>query len=468
MQLRSGASSPSRCTGYGGRQFFMMRFSLSAVAKRPVFFLVVLVLLGANQVRSERLILLDGAERDMVLAAIDGQGRLSDGQARTAPVDLFGLRTIDRQGPAAITPSPGAAALCLHGGATLIAQRVTIVGQSCLVDWQFGRQVRLPLGVVRGVVLAPAVDDRGRLKLDPSFAAALQLDAEKRDTLFAAKGDKMVTLPGLMKELGDQTLGFDREGDTETRRIPRGNLYGIVLAQVGSAPDLTGQCLVHTRDGSSLWARVAGLKEGVLRLRLGSGSAAEIAMAGRADSTTTAPATDAVSDAMTEIQLSWDAVTRVDVRSPRMVFASDLQPSAVVQEGLVVLGEPGGAGADVASAYRRDLSIAGRPLKAGTKVYEKGLGVHATCKLTYDLAGKYESFAATIALDPPVPGKGDCVFVVLADGQERLRREVKGADAPQAITVNVAGARQVTLAVLDGPDWNLAGHANWCDARFIR
>jgi len=110
----------------------------------------------------------------------------------------------------------------------------------------------------------------------------------------------------------------------------------------------------------------------------------------------------------------------------------------------------------------------GKPLTLGGRVYEKGLGVHARSSLTFASEKKWDVLAATIGLDAAAGGKGDCVFVVLVDGQPLLTQRVKGKDPPQDIQVPISGREQITLVVEPGEGLDLADHADWCDARFLK
>ena len=68
----------------------------------------------------------------------------------------------------------------------------------------------------------------------------------------------------------------------------------------------------------------------------------------------------------------------------------------------------------------------------------------------------------------PKRGKGDCVFVVLADGEPLLTRRMRGNEPPEEIQLPIAGREQVTLVVEPGEGLDLADHADWCDARLIK
>jgi len=88
--------------------------------------------------------------------------------------------------------------------------------------------------------------------------------------------------------------------------------------------------------------------------------------------------------------------------------------------------------------------------------------------LTFAAEKKWDTLAATIGLDSASGDKGDCVFVVLADGQPLLTRRIKGADPPEEISLTITGRDQVTLLVEPGEGLDLADHANWGDVRFVR
>src|SRR4029079_3802779 len=99
--------------------------------------------------------------------------------------------------------------------------------------------------------------------------------------------------------------------------------------------------------------------------------------------------------------------SRVTIRSTRVAFLSDLKPTEEVQQPIVTL----------ALSAQRDKSAMGKPLTLGGRVYEKGLGGHARSSLPFATEKKWDVLAATIGLDAAAGGKGDCVFVVLVDGQ---------------------------------------------------
>jgi endo-alpha-N-acetylgalactosaminidase len=161
------------------------------------------------------------------------------------------------------------------------------------------------------------------------------------------------------------------------------------------------------------------------------------------------------------------------VRGGLFVYLSDLTPTNVKQNfpreytyEVEVWG------------YKKDSSVTGGKLRLDGRAYDKGLGVHSYCELTYKLGGGFKEFKATIGLDDSVrtlgePGFGAVVFQVLLDGKpaKELRTGVvkrKGDKATQ-LRVDVSGAKTLTLvAGLDPTSLHVLGRADWADAHLIR
>ena len=378
----------------------------------------------------DRLVLLDGSATSDTVTAIDGKG-LVQRQSGKPALDLQSLRRIERP-VKPDKPKPAPCDVHLLSGGVLRATGVSFEAERFTVQWALGGKLVLPLSAVRAVRLGRMPEAKRPSPADavpPSFAAALESGEAKRDELFAIVEGKLHVVRGGLVRITAKDVHF-HWNDAE-RKVARAKVYGLVLAQPGAKPDLAGWCLVSLKDGSSLWGSVAELDRGKLVLRPAEG---------------------------VEVALPWNAVCRLDVRSTRMAFLSDLDPLDVVQEALVTYAGP----------WRRDLNVVGGPLALGKTVYEKGLGVHARCELTYGLDGQYDAFAAVIGLDASAEGKGDCVFRVEADGKQLFEKRMRGADRPVPVRLKIARAQRLTLAVDCGEDLDLADRANWCDARVLK
>lgn len=59
-------------------------------------------------------------------------------------------------------------------------------------------------------------------------------------------------------------------------------------------------------------------------------------------------------------------------------------------------------------------------------------------------------------------------MIVRGDGIELWSGQVTGVSGPQTIDVSIRGIELIELEVAPGEEFDLADHANWCDARFVK
>lgn len=154
------------------------------------------------------------------------------------------------------------------------------------------------------------------------------------------------------------------------------------------------------------------------------------------------------------------------------LYLSDMKPTKVVQkfpEGFQFYKDRFG--------WKKDRSVRGGILKLGGKSYEKGLGVHSYCSLTFKLDGQYKEFRSIIGLDDSVrfrgkPGMGFVRFRILVDGKPAKEHPegllMEKGESPKKIVINVAKAKTLTLVADYGPLLHILGRANWADAHLIR
>lgn len=149
-------------------------------------------------------------------------------------------------------------------------------------------------------------------------------------------------------------------------------------------------------------------------------------------------------------------------------------PQLARPAGLVFLSEVdwvhATAGAD--NSVRRDTNYYGKPLSIGHVEYPKGLWTHAfadstPADITYTLAGQsFARFVANVGLDDASNG-GSVVFQVLVDGRVAAESPVMRPLQMHELDVNITGARELTLRVLNAGDGYACDHAVWGGARLL-
>ena len=222
---------------------------------------------------------------------------------------------------------------------------------------------------------------------------------------------------------------------------PLADVAGFWLVETNAPPKEPGGlfAIVLTRDGSSLRGEVRSLKEGILVFKDLYGA---------------------------EHKVPRDALSGLYWKNGRVVYLSDLQPSAAEEDANFIRGARKSA-SDLDYPFQRDRSAKGTRLILGGVEHRKGLGVRARSALTYPLGGGFKRFQATIGLDACSQGLGAVTAEVWVDGAKARDLTLKGNDSPQALDLDVAGAKELRLVVT----W--AGHgqsdfADWGSARLVR
>jgi hypothetical protein len=420
MRTRTHHSRPASARRCGPWLFAGCLFALSAA--------------GPAQ-DQDQLVQLDGRVKAARVTGIHGGGNAGGRVELAGPagetVDLYTLPRIER--PTKPVAAQPAAEVQLVGGGELFARQVTLNDSRFRILWGAADTVRpleLPMERVRAVRFRGADPDKtAQLTGFGNFARTRDREDNRDDRLFVVAGESVQSVSGFLEALTADRLAFRYED--RTRSIDIAKVVGVVLARSPSRADHAGHCRARMADGSWLWGRMVKLEGGNLVLALAEG---------------------------VEAPLPWDTLVRLDIRSDRVVFCSDLDPVRVSQQSSLT-GD---------WVWRRDCSVLGNPLVLSGVTYERGLGVHADCTLEFDVGRRCDLFAATIGIDGETKGRGDCLFQVHGDGKPLFQQRMRGSDQPVEVRVSIAGVRIVQLVVLQGEDWDLADHADWGDARFVR
>lgn len=150
---------------------------------------------------------------------------------------------------------------------------------------------------------------------------------------------------------------------------------------------------------------------------------------------------------------------RVEVHGGRRVWLSSLEPADVTETGAFGVTWP----------HRRDENFDGGPISLGGRRYERGLVVHSSAELAWDLGGGYRSLVATVGIEDLVGAEGDCRVRILVDGEERwVRERVRGGDQPEELRIGLEGAQRLTLQVEAGERFDIGDHLALAGAYLVR
>jgi hypothetical protein len=297
---------------------------------------------------------------------------------------------------------------------------VTLAEDRFTLGMRGSKEIVLPLEAVRSVALEPDL-------VMSSFKEALAHPSPDIDRIFVKVEKQIEVVKGLVTALDDKELSFEFDG--EKRRLPRERLHGLVLAQAGAPRK--DPATITLINGSRLTGKIVALSDGELQLELAGGSKPAITL---------------------------QSIERIDLRSPRLTYLSDLDPVAEREETILTLPKP----------WQRNRSVSGKPLTLGNQTFASGLGVHARSELEFEVPAGFDLFVATVGIDAAAQGKGDCEFTVVGDGKSLWSQRVRATDAPLPIRIEIKGIKRLTLRVDPGVDFDLGDHGDWCDARLLK
>ncbi|MCG3192645.1 MAG: hypothetical protein DIJKHBIC_01892 [Thermoanaerobaculia bacterium] len=146
----------------------------------------------------------------------------------------------------------------------------------------------------------------------------------------------------------------------------------------------------------------------------------------------------------------------LEMSPERLVFVSDLVPVKAESDF---------------TPHRMDATWDGSPLVVGGQTYQKGIGVHARCSMTFAVPEGARRFQARIGLAPGAAGCPDArvgYFVKDQDGNYLFSNpSLRFTDAPEDVSVPLEGVRELTLVASEGGNGRDCDHANWALASFV-
>jgi hypothetical protein len=174
-----------------------------------------------------------------------------------------------------------------------------------------------------------------------------------------------------------------------------------------------------------------------------------------------------------QVKLTTAALPRLAVPATKLVAIQPLDGRAIYLSDLKPAGYQHIPFLDLKWPYRNDRNVLGTQLRAGGRLYLKGLGMHSAARLTYDLDKPFRALAADVAIDDQTAGHGSALFRVYIDdgsGKWQLRYEspiVRGGAAPVPLSVDLASAKRLSLLVDFADHGDEQAHADWLNARLL-
>ena len=325
----------------------------------------------------------------------------------------------------------GAPAVLLSDGSLLAGDVLEITRSQLRMKTDLWGNIELPRSVVRGVLwVAPTGRLEQRRLLD-----SISVEADE-DQLTLVNGDQ---LEGRLAEaeaewqfeLATDRLKLRRElvrswrqGAVETRAINNAVLVGFV-------------------DGTRLVASRAKLEEG-MEAKLACG--VEL---------TSAPGVRPAKE---------QAICFLQPASGRAIYLGDLEP----------LGYRHIPFLQTSWDWKANRSANGGTISAKGRQFARGIGMHSTSRLAFDLPQGFDAFHAEVGIDQSAGTGGSVTFRVYASEDGTMWSEVykspivRGGTKPLQVRVDIRKTRRLALVVGFAECGDVLDRANWIDARLVR
>jgi len=343
------------------------------------------------------------------------------GETTLALSDVLFIRPLAAAPSSAPSDAGGAHRFELSDGSTFTGRIAGGEGRSLEVRVLGGQSGRLNLSGVRSI-LALAAPPAAKRKLDEMLAENL-----REDVAIVLRGGAPLALRGSVR--GVTADGVTFQWRDRKLPLPWRKLSALALRQ---ASRRTAYQRVVLLSGDVFAGEIAGGNDATLNLR---------------------------SVAFPSLVIAWKRVGRVECRSTRIVFLSDVRPASYEFDPYFVKKWPVG----------RDRSLTGKPLRLGGRVYEKGLVLKSRSVLVFAIGRRFKQLAGTVGILDEMQGRGDAAVAIIGDGRTLWENaHVRGGQPPLNFVVDVNGVQELALVVDYGADLDLSDHVCFALPRLIR
>jgi len=315
--------------------------------------------------------------------------------------------------------------------------RVDLIGGGRLHAGLIGGEgEELALRLLGGTRLSLSIEEFLSLQLPERFPSTWTEPVEPApagDRLYRLRGGGIDRIDGTVE--GFSTTGVTLESALGSKDFPWEEVAALFVEPLGEeAPASEGEpVVVDLVDGSRLPAHFRRLAPGGLDLLTRGGAG---------------------------LRLPLSAVAEILVPASGVRFLSELEPVEAAPTS------PFGDDLGMVWPWRRDLCTSGAPLRAGGRVWTRGLGVHAPSRLAYELGGEWRSLRAEVAIDDevlPLPARGSVRFRVHGDGELLWESPIlRGGDPPLAMpALSLEGVQRLELEVDPADEMHAGDRADW-------
>ena len=158
-------------------------------------------------------------------------------------------------------------------------------------------------------------------------------------------------------------------------------------------------------------------------------------------------------------ECSADRIASIEARGGGRVWLSTIEPASYESIPFFSRAWP----------LQRDRNALGDRLRFGGRTFDRGLGLHSACRVTWTLDGRYDRLTGLVGIDDSAGDLADADFLILA-GRVTLfeARGLRRGEAPRTVAVDVSDLREITIEVGFGRGGDVQDRVNFANAALRR
>lgn len=327
----------------------------------------------------------------------------------------------------------------------IVGDIVRIEDESVTLASRLWGDVRIDRRLVRACLVLPAADPLDR---DRQWRSLRDDQAADRVALVSNDAISGRLLPTTERDggglFGLVSIGIELPGGEVTTSVNVEEISAISFRHRAPSASPTN-CVLGFNDGSLISAsRLTRSESGLTEIVTASGASLQLS-------------SDAIRERLTLLQ----------PRNERVAYLSDLPAVGFKSIPFLQLEWPLGIATN---------TLGGR-LRNDGKIVLKGLGMHSTSRVAYNLDGNYQSFQADLALDDHAGDQGSVVYRVLVERTDESGAAtwkldftspiVRGGEPSLPVALDITGATRMALIVEMADRVDTRDYANWLHARVV-
>ena len=295
--------------------------------------------------------------------------------------------------------------LLLNNESMIYFNELTFIDNKISVDL-LSKKINLPIGNVKAIIYKNMSGENNKV-WKKYFAEEIR----KSDIVFVLKDEKLIPIECVIKEIEKDKIKILWDG--KEKAINTEKVVQVLFASISGDNSVKYELQI-----------IEGTKIVCQSLKMNSEGIVTIGFSNKDET----------------IILSETDISRILFINRKITFLSTLEPTEIISEKILI---------ELNSYFEKNQSIWKKPLSIAGRVYVKGVGVHALCKLKYKIPEGSIQFITDCGIDSEVINNSGCIFSVIVDKKVFFKEILKTSDGAKNVIVDIpANSQELILIVV--------------------